>query len=79
MGNVDYERRKLMPKACPKDCWGQDQSKNYCWNCGSRLVDTPMLRCACGEIYGDCDKYCTNCGKERHELDTPKKAEVKNV
>lgn len=50
-------------KQCPDKHHSVLDSDNFCWMCGKALVHASPLRCTCGQIYGEIDKFCKNCGK----------------
>jgi predicted amidophosphoribosyltransferase len=48
---------------CPKckAAVGVHPSDNYCWDCGTKLVEyTPI--CQCGYRLSSPDNYCPKCG-----------------
>lgn len=46
---------------CPNaNCTIEEASGNYCYKCGTTLVNN--IRCECGQWLSAYDNYCPNCG-----------------
>jgi len=57
-------RYKRCPSGDAGHLVGLKADDRYCWKCGAELVEAPLPVCACGNILGRHDRYCTACGRQ---------------
>jgi len=58
-------------KTCSKDHThdiSDNSTDNFCWFCGSPMVESHITTCTCGNIPFPSDKFCVKCGKDLKEL-----------
>ena len=61
-----------MPKVCSAEscathmCDVHFVLNKFCYRCGKPLVKIKAPTCGCGKKFGEHDRYCTKCGKEKN-------------
>jgi predicted amidophosphoribosyltransferase len=56
--------KKCRNLKCLTGAFSHEAKANYCWLCGTDLMEHPEQQCECGNRIGASDKFCPNCGKE---------------